>query len=78
VYAMAGASETHNTIATSFCAFIETQLKDSCRVWQSDMKLVIRNQGQRFGYYPDIMAACGENPDDLYTRTNRSFKLIQT
>lgn len=70
IYAMAGASETHNTIAGSFYAFIETQLKDGCRVWQSDMKLVIRNKGQRFGYYPDIMAACGENPDDLYTRTN--------
>lgn len=70
IYAMAGASETHNTIASSFHAFIETHLKDGCRVWQSDMKVIIHNKGQRFGYYPDIMAACGENADDPYSRTN--------
>lgn len=70
VYAMAGASETHNTIASSFHALIETHLRDGCRVWQSDMKTVIHNKGQRFAYYPDIMAACGENTDDPYVRTN--------
>ncbi|WP_245536594.1 Uma2 family endonuclease [Thiothrix nivea] len=70
VYAMAGASETHNTIAGSFFAQIEINLKDGCRVWQSDMKVVIRNKGQKFSYYPDTMAACGENTDDLYVRTN--------
>lgn len=70
IYAMAGASETHNTIASSFNALIETHLRDGCRVWQSDMKVVIRNKGQKFSYYPDIMAACGDNTDDLYVRTN--------
>lgn len=70
VYAMAGASETHNTIAGSFYALIEINLKDGCRVWQSDMKVVIHNKGQHFSYYPDIMAACGENTDDPYVRTN--------
>jgi Uma2 family endonuclease len=70
IYAMAGASETHNTIAGSLYALIETNLKDGCRAWQSDMKVVIHNKGQRFGYYPDIMAACGENTDDPYVRTN--------
>lgn len=70
VYAMAGASETHNTIASSFHARIETNLRDGCRVWQSDMKVVIHNKGQRFSYYPDIMAACGDNTDDPYVRTN--------
>lgn len=70
VYAMAGASETHNTIAGSLYALIETNLKEGCRVWQSDMKVVIHSKGQRFSYYPDIMAACGENTDDPYVRTN--------
>jgi len=70
VYAMAGASETHNTIAGSLYAQIEINLKDGCRAWQSDMKVVIRNKGQKFSYYPDIIAACGENTDDLYVRTN--------
>jgi Uma2 family endonuclease len=70
IYAMAGASRTHNTIATSFTALIETHLRDSCRVWQSDMKLTIHNKGHRFGYYPDIMAACGNDTDDEYVCTN--------
>ncbi len=70
VYAMAGASETHNTIAMSFAAAIDNQLKDGCRVWQSDMKVLIRKQEQAFSYYPDIMAACGENTTDPYIRTN--------
>lgn len=70
VYAMAGASRTHNTIAGSFYALIETQLKDSCRAWQSDMKTVIQHKGQRFAYYPDIIAACSILDEDEYICTN--------
>ncbi len=70
IYAMAGASETHNTIAGSFYVAIETALKDECRAWQSDMKVIGQNAGQYFSYYPDIMAACGENTGDQYARTN--------
>ncbi len=43
IYVMAGASQTHNTITNSFTALIETHLRDAC--WQSDMKVVIRNEG---------------------------------
>jgi Uma2 family endonuclease len=71
IYAMAGASELHNTVATTFCAAIENSLKESCRVWQNDMKVIGQNQNkQHFSYYPDIMAACGENTGDPYSRTN--------
>lgn len=69
VYAMAGASRTHNTIATSFTALIETHLGDGCRVWQSDMKVIIRNKGQAFSYYPDIMATCDLRDADEYICT---------
>ena len=70
IYAMAGASRTHNTISMSFAAFIDNNLKDSCRVWQSDIKVTIQNQNQHFGYYPDIMAACEEGEADEYACTN--------
>lgn len=71
IYAMAGASELHNTVATTFCAAIENSLKETCRVWQNDMKVIGQNQNkQHFAYYPDIMAACGENTGDPYSRTN--------
>nr|CAA6812618.1 MAG: Unknown protein [uncultured Thiotrichaceae bacterium] len=72
VYAMAGASEQHNTIAGDFYARINLHLPEQCRVWQSDMKVVGKTQDhQRFSYYPDIVAACEDDPDDdPYYRTN--------
>ena len=69
IYAMAGTSRTHNTIASSFTALIETHLRDACRVWQSVMKVVIRNEGQKFSYYPDIMAACRFDEENDYICT---------
>lgn len=70
IYAMAGASEQHNTIAGSLYANIEINLRDGCRAWQSDMKVIGENKGKNFAYYPDIMAACGENTGNQYARTN--------
>lgn len=71
IYAMAGASETHNTIAHTLGSAIDNVLKETCRVWQSDMKVVGKTRDNKpFAYYPDIMAACGENTGDLYYRTN--------
>jgi Uma2 family endonuclease len=70
IYAMAGASETHNTIANVFSTVIENALKDECRAWQSDMKVIGHNKDKDFSYYPDIMGACGQNTGDQYVRTN--------
>jgi len=72
IYAMAGSSETHNTISGDFYARINIHLPERCRVWQSDMKVVGKTLDQQpFSYYPDIMAACEEdtNGNDYY-RTN--------
>jgi len=71
IYAMAGASELHNTIASEFHTLINSKAPDECRVWQSDMKLKLEYAGDDFCYYPDIMAACEANTgDDPYIRTN--------
>jgi len=70
IYAMVGSSELHNTVAGELFAAIHRVLPDDCRVWQSDMKVKIEHGTKQFVYYPDIMAACGENPDDPYFRTN--------
>ncbi len=72
VYAMAGASEVHNTIAAEFHTLINSHLPDECRVWQSNMKVVgeYQYQGRGFSYYPDVMASCEENTGDPYYRTN--------
>jgi Uma2 family endonuclease len=71
IYAMAGASELHNTIASEFHTLVNMRLNDECRAWQADMKIVGKNQNdQYFSYYPDIAVACGENTGDPYARTN--------
>ncbi|RTZ63366.1 MAG: Uma2 family endonuclease [Aquificaceae bacterium] len=70
VYVMADTNEQHNTIVGTFSAHIEINLRDGCRAWQSSMKVVGDNKGKHFAYYPDIMAACGENTGNQYARTN--------
>ena len=74
IYAMAGASELHNTIASELHTLINSHLPDERRAWQSDMKVIGENQGKPFAYYPDIMSSCEENTDNPYYRTNRSKK----
>lgn len=44
VYAIAGASEIHNSIAMSFASAIDNVLDESCRVWQSEWLPVVRIQ----------------------------------
>jgi Uma2 family endonuclease len=70
IYAMAGASEQHNTITHTFGTAIDNALGDDCRIWQSDMKVIGHNKNKNFAYYPDIMAACSENTGDQYSRTD--------
>lgn len=70
VYAMAGASERHNTIAGEFYTVVNAHLPLECRAWQSDMKVTGNYSGDDFAYYPDIMASCEENTGDPYVRTN--------
>jgi Uma2 family endonuclease len=70
IYAMGGASELHNTVAAELHTAINSRLPDTCRAWMADMKVKIEYGGKTFGYYPDIMVACGENTGDQYVRTN--------
>lgn len=63
IHAMVGASRRHNRIALN----IARKLADSseggpCRVYVSDMKLQVED----VFYYPDVMIACGEVPDNEY------------
>ncbi len=52
VYAMAGGSELHNTVASEFHTIVNSQLPDECRAWQSDMKVIGKKDGKHFAYYP--------------------------
>jgi Uma2 family endonuclease len=65
VYAMVGATNAHNRIATNATVALGAQLHGKvCQVCNSDTKIRIRSaRGTRF-YYPDLSVVCHPNPPD--------------
>ncbi len=65
VYAMAGAKNVHNEIATNTLLALGIRLRGrSCRPFNSDTKVRLRlPTGMRF-YYPDVQVTCHPNPPD--------------
>lgn len=63
VYAMVGVSRRHSRIAGNiFRRLANSTAGGPCRVHQSDMKLQIED----VFYYPDVMVACEDEPEDPY------------
>jgi len=59
VYAMAGASDAHNTIALNLAAELRSSLRGgSGRTFIGDMKAHIVIGGRDVFYYPDVMVTC--------------------
>lgn len=73
IYAMAGASDPHVTIAGNLFALLRSHVRGSgCRVYISDMKARIESLN-RF-YYPDVMVTC--DPRDQETPTFKRFPTL--
>jgi len=73
VYAMAGASERHNTIALNMALHLKAISRgSSCRVFISDMLLHVPANGAY--YYPDVMLVC--DPADTESRFKSSPCLL--
>src|SRR6266446_5366653 len=63
VYAMAGATNAHNTIAVNLLVALGSQLRGhTCRPFNSDTKVRIRLADQTRFYYPDAQVVCHPNP----------------
>lgn len=63
VYAMAGARNLHNTIATNVLAFLHARLRGQpCRPFNSDAKVRVRLPTHVRFYYPDTSVVCRANP----------------
>jgi len=59
VFAMTGASLTHNAIVSNINREISIQLKGRpCQVYANDLKVFIRSA--KAGKYPDLVALCGD------------------
>lgn len=68
VYAMVGGTVAHSLIASNATGMLHAQLRGrDCQVFNSDIKIRIRqDRGTRF-YYPDVSVVCEPNPPgDLY------------
>src|SRR5262249_5640064 len=68
VYAMAGARNVHNLIATNTIGALYARLRGRpCRAFNSDTKIRIRLRSHIRFYYPDASVICQPNsPDDSY------------
>ena len=63
VFALAGASDVHNTIAGNIHTVLNLAARRTdCRVYASDIKVRV---GENF-YYPDVMFVCKDGPDAFY------------
>jgi Uma2 family endonuclease len=68
IFAMAGASERHNTVKLNMAGTLNASIAEPCRVFDGDMKLRV-DQGDdvRF-YYPDVFVSCAIDNEDDYVR----------
>src|SRR3954464_4660079 len=65
VYAMAGARNAHNLIATNTLVALGARLRGKrCRPYNSDTKVRLRLPTQVRFYYPDASVICRPNPQD--------------
>lgn len=78
VYEMAGASESHNRIASNLSRFLGNYFLDGpCEYFSSDMKLSFDLGKLSYFYYPDGMVACDpkENGKDFRERPTVIFEI---
>ena len=68
VYAMAGARNAHNLIASNILGVLHGRLRGKrCRPYNSDTKIRIRLSSHTRFYYPDVSVICRPNsPNDSY------------
>jgi Uma2 family endonuclease len=70
VYAMAGASDVHNTISLNLASSLRTHLRTrSCQVFMADVKLRMRVREDELFYYPDVMVTCDPRNIDRYFKS---------
>ena len=69
VYAMAGASKTHNRIARNFITSLsEAADQSGCEIYFSDIK--VRAEKYKSYYYPDIVLSCEDDNENDYYLSN--------
>ena len=67
VYAMAGASRTHNRIARNIVNVLSQKLRGkNTEAFITDMKVRVRTRGETLFYYPDVFVSCDPRDTEEY------------
>ncbi len=67
IFAMAGASRSHNIISLNIGGLLNSHLARSpCQTFVNDMKLHIKHNKGEYFYYPDIMVGCDPKDNHKY------------
>ncbi len=70
VYAMAGESKAHNTVALNIATLLRNHLRGSpCRAYMENVKVQVQRAQSEAYYYPDIQVVCGESAANPYYET---------
>ena len=70
MYAMSGATDRHNRIASNLHVALSNHLPDRCVPYMADMKVRIRRDRAEMFFYPDCMVCCGPSDQALVWRDN--------
>ena len=64
VYAMAGETRAHNTIALNLATSIRQRLKAPCKLYMEGVRVNFQVREDDYYYYPDIVATCDTRDND--------------
>jgi Uma2 family endonuclease len=66
IYAMAGASRTHNRLSLNLATTLGAHLRGKpCQVFMADVQVRLESAGTAF-YYPDVAVACDKRDTDPF------------
>jgi len=74
VYAMAGETRAHNTIALNVATAIRQRLKSPCKLYMGGLRVNFQLRQDDYYYYPDVVVTCDSRDKD--PRVIRYPKLI--
>jgi Uma2 family endonuclease len=74
VYAMAGETRAHNTIALNVATTLRQRLKQPCKLYMGGVRVNFELRHDEYYYYPDVVVTC--DPRDNDPRIVRYPRLI--
>ncbi|MEY2427493.1 MAG: hypothetical protein QOJ40_378 [Verrucomicrobiota bacterium] len=64
IYAMAGETRAHNTIALNLATLIRQSLKAPCKLYMEGIRVNFQVREDDYYYYPDIVVTCDTRDND--------------